>query len=127
MTVTGTLTVDGAITADGADGVIGLPDYIPKQDGGGGGSGGSVYLNVGTLKGSGIISANGGGGWRGVGYASLCGAGGGGRAAVYTCKNSYYGLVSADGGEGYEPGEEGTIVFGQCQETDSGLSAAAAN
>ncbi len=64
--------VDGAILANGADGI----ECCFRT--GGGGSGGSILLNVGSLTGSGRISANGGNG------ISDSGSGGGGRVAVYT-------------------------------------------
>ena len=70
----------------------------------GGGSGGSIYLTVGALAGSGVISANGGAG------SGSGGGGGGGRIAViYTAANTFSGLMSAYGGGGYARGGAGTI------------------
>ena len=59
----GVAQVDGGILANGGSG--------PE-----GGSGGGLWLNVGTLSGSGQITANGG---KGIGYDG----GGGGRVAIY--------------------------------------------
>src|ERR1019366_3200901 len=70
---------------------------------GGGGSGGSIYLTVGTLGGSGTISANGGTG------VFQGGGGGGGRIAVLYSVYDFSGLVSAYGGGGYNIGGAGTI------------------
>ena len=52
LVVSGTLTLDGTIAADGA--TVAHASY-------GGGSGGSVWLDVGTLTGAGAIRADGGG------------------------------------------------------------------
>ena len=86
LTVTGTLQVDGRISASGLAG---------SGRSTGGGSGGSIYLRVGTLTGSGVISANGGAG------NSWGGGGGGGRIAVVYGANRFSGLMSAYGGGGY--------------------------
>ncbi len=69
----------------------------------GGGSGGSIYLTVGTLAGAGVISANGGAG------NALGGGGGGGRVAITYTVNAFSGLMSAYGGGGYATGGAGTI------------------
>ena len=69
----------------------------------GGGSGGGINLNVGTLAGSGVISANGGMG------NYLGGGGGGGRIAIVCSQSSFSGLISAYGGGGYAVGGAGTI------------------
>jgi hypothetical protein len=91
------LQVDGRISA------CGLGGAGPSA---GGGSGGSIFLTVGTLSGSGLISVNGGAG------NALGGGGGGGRiAVVYRIANSFSGLVSAYGGGGYAAGGAGTIYF----------------
>ena len=80
LTVAGTLTIDGILTANG-------------NVGGYGGSGGSVYVTVGELTGTGLISAEGGA----RGNSSVAG-GGGGRIAIYYDTDTYGGLVSASGG-----------------------------
>jgi hypothetical protein len=94
LTVTGTLQVDGRISTCGLAGT---------GSNTGGGSGGSISLRVGTLTGSGVISANGGSGnyWGG--------GGGGGRIAIVYTANSFSGLLSAYGGGGYGVGGAGTI------------------
>jgi hypothetical protein len=94
LNVTGILQVDGRISANG------LPATGPSA---GGGSGGSVWLTVGTLSGSGVISANGGAG------ILLGGGGGGGRIALQYGSSGFSGLVSAYGGSGYATGGAGTI------------------
>jgi hypothetical protein len=59
---------------------------------------------IGSLAGSGLISADGGAG------NALGGGGGGGRiAVVYTSANAFSGLMSAHGGGGYAWGGAGTI------------------
>jgi hypothetical protein len=96
--VNGTLTVEGSLTANGDDG----------QAYSGGGSGGSIYLAVGTLAGSGVVSASGGGGY---------GGGGGGRIAIYYHTKSLTGVLSACGGSRGIPGGAGTI-FTKCSGED---------
>jgi hypothetical protein len=98
LTVTGMLLLDGRISADGTPGLT---------QGGGGGSGGSVWLTVGTLAGSGTISVNGGSG-NGVGLGGG-GGGGGGRVSVLYNMNLFFGAMSARGGDGAAWGGAGTI------------------
>jgi hypothetical protein len=95
LTVGNTLRVDGMIAADGADAIF---------EGGGGGSGGSLWLTAGTLAGAGAISANGGNG-----DYFLGGGGGGGRIALYYATNQFQGAVRAWGGMGAFFGGAGTI------------------
>jgi hypothetical protein len=91
------LVLNGRISADGGNGVY---------QHGGGGSGGSIALNVGTLSGSGAISANGGDG-NGVG-----GGGGGGRIAIACSTNHFTGAMRAWGGlGGGGAGGAGTIYL----------------
>ncbi len=94
LNVTGTLTVDGRISAGGV---------IGTNANAGGGSGGTVRLAVGTLAGSGAISANGGAG------LGLGGGGGGGRIAITCSGSTFAGFLSACGGGGYACGGAGTI------------------
>src|SRR6185437_6971468 len=70
----------------------------------GGGSGGSVWLVVGTIAGDGTISANGG-----SANPSVAGGGAGGRVAVYFNSNSFSGIIQAHGGAGANAGGAGTI------------------
>jgi len=93
LTVTGNLLLNGRVSADAAP--------MPFA-GFGGASGGSVWLNVGTLSGSGLISANGGDCING-------GGGGGGRIAIYYRSNSFTGNIDAQGGAGFNNGGAGTI------------------
>ena len=115
MTVAGTLSLSGKILADGASAVGGSTT--------GGGSGGSIWLTVGTLAGSGLVSANGGGADAFVG-----GGGGGGRIAVYFNTNQFTGNMVAHGGLGANAGGPGTIyvltngsTFGQLTIDNAGL------
>jgi hypothetical protein len=68
LTVSGTTTVDGEINASALNEICG--------GSGGGASGGSLYLNLNTINGGGMLTVNGGNG---------CGRGGGsgGRIAIY--------------------------------------------
>ena len=99
LDVRGTLTVHGAITANGQGA------FDNDQ---GGAAGGSVWLNVGSLVGTGSIAANGG-----AGEGSDGGGGGGGRVAIY-----HNGLslnparITANGASGNEWGGNGTVFFG---------------
>jgi hypothetical protein len=96
LIVSDRLIVDGQITANGVG-----------DGGGNAGSGGSIYITVPTLAGSGNLMANGG---IGSGHWG-CGGGSGGRIAVYYAASTYSGGVEAKGGSGYGGGQEGTVVF----------------
>ena len=80
LNVAGVLQVYGRISASGGNAIT------PS---GGGGSGGSVFLSVGTLTGTGVISADGGAG------NLLGGGGGGGRIAIVYGAYDFTGMVSA--------------------------------
>ena len=86
---------DGYISVDGGDGI-------------GGGSGGSLLVDGGTIKGRGIFSARGGAGRAGSG-----GGGGGGRIAIYSnnVETLFKGTYSVRGGSGYAKGQPGTVIF----------------
>ena len=89
------MTLDGAIEANGGNGV-------------GGGSGGSLFIQGGELKGRGKFLAQGG-----AGDASNGGGGGGGRIAIFSsaAEGSFKGTYSVAGGAGYNKGQPGTVVF----------------
>ena len=95
LTAGGTLTVNGIVSADGADGII---------DGAGGGAGGSIWIGASQFTGNGWLRVNGG---MGEGFEG--GGGGGGRIAIYSPTNSFSGNLFAFGGEGANPGQDGTI------------------
>ncbi|MCC5785230.1 MAG: hypothetical protein JJU33_00860, partial [Phycisphaerales bacterium] len=79
---------------------------------GGGGSGGSLWIDCGTLSGAGSIRADGGNGaaWSG---GPKGGGGGGGRIAIYTCDQQLpLSNFLANGGSGFQAGQPGTIFFG---------------
>ncbi|MFO1477323.1 MAG: hypothetical protein U1F98_11790 [Verrucomicrobiota bacterium] len=95
VTVGGTLRVDGRISENGGDGPL---------NGGGGGSGGSIWIEASTLSGSGSITANGGNG-----TATYAGGGGGGRISLQYETNLFAGILSALGGTGYATGGAGSL------------------
>jgi hypothetical protein len=101
------LRVDGSVSADGANGV---------KSNSGGGSGGSIWLNVQSLTGTGSLSANGGAGEPGQG-----GGRGGGRISIQYASNSFFGTVVAHGGNGYVAGGAGTIYSVAATETTGPL------
>jgi hypothetical protein len=74
LAISGTLDLQGKINANGEDGAVDAAI--------GGGSGGSVWINVGTLSGNGSISASGGSTSSHIAGKPASG-GGGGRIAVY--------------------------------------------
>ena len=96
LTVPGTLQLDGRISANG---VIG-PGFNS-----GGGAGGSVNMTVGTVAGSGTISAVGGN------ANNLGGGGGGGHIAVFYVTNLFAGTTAAQGGAGANYGGAGTVYL----------------
>jgi hypothetical protein len=96
LTVNRTLTLDGRISAEGRP-VIG--------SGAGAGAGGSVWLKVGTLIGTGAVSASGGS------ADARWGGGGGGRVAVHYTTNLFAGRITARGGAGYNGGGAGTVFL----------------
>ncbi len=94
LNVVGTMLLDGRISANG--------QAAPGLNCGGG-SGGSVWLSVGRLTGSGSITANGGAG------NNHGGGGAGGRIAVTYATNLFSGVITAHGGGGAAWGGAGTI------------------
>jgi len=99
LVVGGTLTVAGSVTAAGIDG----PGHY------GGGSGGSIYLTVGSLAGGGVISADGGESLGPADGDTEGGGGGGGRIAICCNAKTFSGTISARGGAGLQVGGAGTI------------------
>ena len=79
MNVSFLLEIDGVLTVDGAD----------AQPQGGGGSGGSVWIYCGIIKGYGKITANGGSSPPGP-HGTNGGGGAGGRIAVYFKQNDTF-------------------------------------
>ena len=80
-----TLTVDGEVQGKGG---------AWRSVEAGGGSGGSILMNVYTIDGSGLIDASGGAGYDGR-YASHGGGGGGGFVALYYNYNFFVGELIA--------------------------------
>ncbi len=98
LTVGGALTNDGAISANG-----GTPGSGRLA---GGGSGGGIYIQTGSLVGGGVISADGGnGGTYCCGHQM--GGGGGGRIAILADSDLFTGLITAYGGSGTQGGPSG--------------------
>ena len=99
--LSGTVTVNGSLSANGK--------YGTKQQQGGGGSGGSVWVECDTLAGSGSITAMGGdGGTKGSWAAG--GGGGGGRVALACAFANFTGSTNVNGGVAPTNGAAGTIV-----------------
>ncbi len=101
--VTNRVALNGVIKADGGKGAD------SAGEAGGGGSGGGIYVFCKRLQGTNAtLSANGG-----TAAPSMGGGGGGGRIAVWRMFGDTNGIsASANGAlSGYEPGEDGTVVF----------------
>jgi hypothetical protein len=100
-----TLRLDGAIVADGQ------MAQQTNQLNGGGGAGGSLRLDLGTLGGSGVVRARGGAGTAGPG-------GGGGRVVLNWAADDAaaafdLGGIDASGGDGSGVGGPGTVWLGR--------------
>jgi len=99
LIVDGSLVIDGSIVADGLGG---------SSAEAGGGAGGSIRIECGTLGGSGMISARGGSG-SGTG-SSFGGGGAGGRVAIVTNASTLgESAIRADGGQS---GSDSATLFG---------------
>ncbi|MCX5781852.1 MAG: hypothetical protein NT145_03995 [Elusimicrobia bacterium] len=99
LKVNGELINNGVISANGTQGTI----YDINR--GGGGSGGSIYLEAGTISGTGFIQANGGYG----AYTDGGGGGSGGRIALYYITDNYNGTVECTGSYNENNGGAGTF------------------
>ncbi|MDP3014259.1 MAG: hypothetical protein Q8M92_08470, partial [Candidatus Subteraquimicrobiales bacterium] len=113
LNISGTLTNNGAINVNGNLGGGGICTYWDEWGycssfvpAGAGGSGGTVYVSVGTFAGSGSITVNGGNTGASDGYGQTNG-GSGGRIAVYSTARTYSGTITANGGIGN--GGAGTV------------------
>ena len=76
------IVLDGSLLADGQ----------AAGAGGNGGSGGSIWVTAYRLSGSGTMTANGGS----SAHATCCYGGGGGRIAVYACRNTFFDPTNID-------------------------------
>jgi hypothetical protein len=85
LNIADTLTENGTISVNGQNGTMWCGIYCHAN---GGGSGGSVNINAGTVNGNGSITANGGNG-AGNGESGFFGGGGGGRIAIYYTAGNY--------------------------------------
>jgi len=121
------LTLNGLIDASGE--AFGAEQFFTKQ---GAGSGGSIWLDVGTLTGTGTIQVSGGRGFTFFGG----GGGGGGRIAVYykTAAYDFQNNIINEGGKcnpdsGEHDGQPGTIYLEKTNVppiADAGVSLAVA-
>ncbi|MFL5812378.1 MAG: beta strand repeat-containing protein [Bdellovibrionia bacterium] len=104
LVISSSLTVNGTLSANGGiSSVYGSGTTYS----GGGGSGGSIWVQTGVLAGTGNIQAKGGDAAVATGRG---GGGGGGRIALYFTTNSFTGAYSVAGGTGYATGSQGTIA-----------------
>ena len=106
LMVTGTVTNNGTISADGIPGPGNWPPSLDNYAGGG--SGGSIWANIGTLTGSGTFTANGGARyWDGQPTDP---SGGGGRIAIhYTTSDFNSNSITAN--PGASGAQQGTVIF----------------
>ncbi len=114
ISANGTFSLDGSILVRGGYGE--LSDWSGDIRGfSGGGAGGSVWLTVGELTGSGSISADGGP------SGAKAGGGAGGRVAIYSGTNRFTGNITACGGAGMLAGGGGTIYTKNVNESSESL------
>lgn len=111
VVATGTVTINGLITANGVAGT----KSADNQTAGGGGAGGSIWVEAGTLAGSGQVQAKGGGSDNTTSYFG--GGGGGGRVALICTTTTTFpaGNVSVAAGIGSQNGQVGTLVGPGCK------------
>ncbi|MFQ5493024.1 MAG: LamG-like jellyroll fold domain-containing protein [Candidatus Dojkabacteria bacterium] len=104
---TGVVTINGEITADGETGQVGT------DSSGGGGAGGSIWIEADEFAGAGLVSANGGD----ATSATYTGGGGGGGRLVMLCDtlNNFSGTVQVDQGIGSQNGGIGTQIGPTCR------------
>ncbi len=108
LVVSGALTINGTLSANGEG-------TLPASSGGG--AGGSIWIQAGTLAGTGKVQTNGGDGAT-TAFNNAYGIGGGGsggRIAFEYSGSSFAGTVEAYGGFGGQYGGAGTIYW---QSTD---------
>ena len=113
----GTVTIDGKITADGQAGV----KSADNQTAGGGGAGGSIWVQAQVLAGSGTVSAKGGGTDDSATYYG--GGGGGGRVALICTTSTTFpaGNVSVTFGIGSQNGQVGSLVGPGCKPAEPAI------
>ncbi|MFZ2882510.1 MAG: hypothetical protein WA019_05540, partial [Candidatus Moraniibacteriota bacterium] len=111
LNISGTFTLNsgGYITANGS---VGANDPGTYGGAGGGGSGGSIWIQAGTIVGSGTIRANGGNGGNGYAGGYLGGGGSGGRVVItYATDSSSNYAKTTYGGSGNQYGSSGSIYI----------------
>ena len=111
LTITEDFVLDGTLRADGQGG----DNY------GGGGSGGSIWIEARNISGVGSISANGGNGNTNI-ASDVTGAGGGGRIALYYQDRDISVVEAILGSRDFANASDGTIYENQIPE--SGLASA---
>ena len=104
LTAWESFALDGTINMNGKQGHKPNSNY---DKGGGGGSGGSVYIDAPLFSGSGTIHTDGGKATKGIPYSGSTlvsvisysgGSGGGGRIAIYCTTDEFTGVLSSKGG-----------------------------
>ncbi|MFA6131510.1 MAG: DUF2341 domain-containing protein [Patescibacteria group bacterium] len=111
------LTVGGELDVSGSINVNAFTGSTIYCDGAGQGSGGSIYLDAGTLSGAGSMTANGG-----IPCHANGGGGGGGRIAIHYTTNSSTLVPTAYGGwitGGVRFGGAGTVYWNDKDGTDN--------
>ncbi|MBI5387026.1 MAG: hypothetical protein HZA90_20320 [Verrucomicrobia bacterium] len=104
LIATNQLIVDGRLSANGTHGAV------HSYGAAGGGAGGGLWIETGSLAGSGAISAIGGN--SAVVNEEDGGGGGGGRIAIHaTATNGFSGTIAVQGGTGGQSGGSGTLFF----------------
>jgi hypothetical protein len=118
LVISGNLVIDGILSSNGENGV----DQFSSRTGGG--SGGSIWIDTGSLSGCGSISARGGNAVGGTPGVSTAGNGGGGRIAIYADSDTRCNTfsTSAAGGTYGSPGGTGTVY--DASQPEAGLISA---
>ena len=99
--------VDGQISANGGNGDT--TGYSSSVQSSGGGAGGSLWIEAGSLRGTGVLSVSGGDA-SSISYYSYSrkgGAGGGGLVAIYSDQDDFTGRIKAFGGNQSSAGIHG--------------------
>jgi len=106
LEVDGEIQIDGVISANGLSG----EKSADNQTAGGGGAGGSIWIEASSIDGTGTVSAVGGGTDQTVSYFG--GGGGGGRVVMIASDSSSFSEdnVHIEQGEGSQDGGRGTLV-----------------
>ena len=110
LIVNNLLDISGKISADGE--AVEFSTYVNRKATGGGGAGGSLWIEAGEIDGDGSITAKGGDGDDSSG-------GGGGRLSILAQTIDPNIKLNVDGGMGINAGEHGTIYLGTLDSINS--------